>query len=115
MTSAFEDLRDDVLGGDEIDVVATDLLKIEHDAGEFWGVHFGAFAELAGLEILAENAAEIAPAKENRARAVPTAQTIFLRRNAEKRAGDTCQSSAFANSDLVIETVDLAVTRANPT
>ena len=107
-------MRDDVLGGDEIDVVATDLLEIEHDAGEFWGVHFGAFAELAGLEILAENAAEIAPAKENRARAVPTAQTIFFA-EMRKRAGDTCQSYAFANSDLVIETVDLAVTRANPT
>jgi hypothetical protein len=94
--------------------VATDLLEIEHDAGEFWGVHFGAFAELAGLEILAENAAEIAPAKENRAGAVPTAETIFFA-EVRKSAGDTCQSSAFANSDLVIESVDLAVTRANAT
>jgi hypothetical protein len=32
-----------------------------------------------------------------------------------KGAGNACQSSAFANSDLVIEAVDLAVTRANAT
>ena len=32
-----------------------------------------------------------------------------------KRAREACQSSAFANSDLVIESVDLAVAGANTT
>jgi hypothetical protein len=32
-----------------------------------------------------------------------------------KRAGDACQSPTFANSDLVIETVDLAIAGTNTT
>ena len=53
----FKDLRHYMLGRDEVDVVAADFLKVEHDASEFRGSHLRAFAELAGLEIFAENAA----------------------------------------------------------
>lgn len=53
----FQDLRHHVLGRDEISVVAAALLQIDHDLCEFNRCDFGAVAELAGLEILAENAA----------------------------------------------------------
>ena len=108
----FENLRHDVLGRDEVDVVAADPLQIEHDLRKLRRSCFCAFTELAGLEILAKDAAQIAPAEKDRARAVPPAQTIFL---AEmwKRAGHPRKSSTLAHADLVVEPVDLAIARAD--
>ncbi len=63
----FQNLRNDVLGGDEIDVVAAGLLQVEHDSREFSRRHFCAFTELTRLEILAEHAAQVAPAEKDRA------------------------------------------------
>jgi hypothetical protein len=73
---------------------------------------FGAVAELAGLEILAEDAAQIAPAEKDRAGAVPATQTIFLT-EMRKCTGDACEPSAFAHTNLVVEPVDFAIARAN--
>ena len=56
-----------MLGRDEINVVAAGLLQIEHHLRQLGRGHLGTFTELAGLEILAEHAAQIAPAKKDRA------------------------------------------------
>src|SRR2546430_519780 len=74
--------------------------------------NFGAFTELAGLEILAENAAQIAPAEKDRARAVPSAQAIFFPEMG-KGAGHTCEATALANANFVVEPVNLAIPRAD--
>src|SRR6184192_2252287 len=108
----FQNLRHDVLGHNEVDVVAAGVLQIEHDLCELAGTYLGAFAELARLEILTKDTAQIAPAEKNRARSVPAAQTIFLAEMRE-RAGDAREPATLADADLVVVTVDLAITRAN--
>jgi hypothetical protein len=70
------------------------------------------FVELARLEILAENAPQIAPAEEDRARAVPAAQTIFLSKM-RKGAGYAREPAAFADADFIVVAVDLAIARAD--
>src|SRR4029450_3918057 len=52
-----QSLRNHLLRRDDVDCVATDSLQIEHDLREFGGTHLRAFAELAGLEVLTEDAA----------------------------------------------------------
>jgi hypothetical protein len=63
----FQNLRHDVLGRDEVDVVATNSLQIEHDPRKRGSANFGAFAKLAGLKILAKDTTQIAPAEKDRA------------------------------------------------
>ena len=87
-------------------------LQIEHDLREFGCADFDPFAELAGLEILAEHAAQVAPAEKDRARPIPAAQTIFFA-EMRKGAGDAREPSALADPDLVVEAVDLAIARTN--
>src|SRR5437899_8348617 len=111
---SFQDLRHDVLGRDEVDVVAAGVLQIEHDFCELAGTYLGAFAELARLEILTKDTAQIAPAEKDRARSVPAAQTVFFAKM-RKRAGYTRQPATLANTDLIVKPVDLAVARANTT
>src|SRR5439155_6880457 len=108
----LENLRHHMLRRDEIDVVAADVLKIEHDVRELRCGDFCAFAKLAGLEVLTKHAAQITPAEKDRARPVPAAQTIFL---AEMRncASHARKPPTLAHSDLVVEPVNVAVTRAN--
>jgi len=103
-----------VLWRNEVDVVTAGSLQIEHDLREPGCGDFRAFAELADLEVLAKDATQVAPTEKDRARPVPAAQTIFF---AEMRecAGDAGEPSALADPDLVVEPVDLAVTRANAT
>src|SRR5215467_10994426 len=91
----FENLRDNVLGRDEVDVVTTNSLQIEHDLRKFRRSHFRPFTKLAGLEILTKYATEIAPAKKDRARSVPPAQAIFLAKMRE-RAGHAGEPAALA-------------------
>src|SRR4030095_3218286 len=101
-----------MLGGDKVDVVAADSLQIEHDPRKLGRTHFCAFAELAGFEVLTEDAAQIAPAEKDRAGSVPAAQAIFLS-EMRKGAGDAREPSALADPDLVVEPVDLAIARTN--
>src|SRR5262249_32281264 len=108
----LQNLRHHVLGRDEVDVVTTDSLQIEHDSRELRRSDFGALAELARLEVLTENTAQIAPAEKDRARPVPAAQTIFFA-EMRKGAGDAREPSALADPDLVFEPVDLAIARTN--
>src|SRR5262249_53202845 len=108
----FKNLRHHVLRRDEVDVVAADLLQIEHDLRKLCSGHFCAFAELAGLEVLEKDAAQIAPAEKDCARAVPTAQTIFFSEMRE-RAGYSGEPSTLADANLVVVAIDLAIARAN--
>jgi hypothetical protein len=81
---------------------------------ELRGCDFCAFTELARLEILTKDAAQIAPAEKNGARTVPTAETIFLAK-VRKGARHTGEPTALAHADLVVKSIDLAITRANAT
>src|SRR5437867_7857892 len=110
----FQDLRHHVLGRDEVDVVAAGVLQIEHDLCELTGTDLGAFAELARLEILTKDTAQIAPAEKNRARSVPAAQTVFFAKM-RKRAGYTRQPATLANADLIVKPVNLTIAGANTT
>src|SRR4029434_1935338 len=64
------------------------------------------------LEILAEHAAQIAPAEKDRPRPVPAAQAILLAKMRE-RARHSRLPPALAHADLVVEPVNLAIPRAN--
>src|SRR2546430_7949943 len=108
----FQDLRHDVLGRHEVDVVAAGVLQIEHDFCELTGTYLGAFAELARLEILTENAAQIAPAEKDRARSVPAAQAVFFAKM-RKRAGYNRQPATIANADPIVKPVNLSLQRAD--
>ena len=70
-----------------------------------------ALAELAGLEVLAEDAAQIAPREEDRAAAVPAAQAVFLAAMCEITAGHGV-SSGPAGRLAIGQTIDAAVARA---
>ena len=67
-------LRYDVAGGDEVDIVATLGLQLEHHPGDFFRFYFMAQALLTDLPVLAINAAQAAPGKEDGARAVYATQ-----------------------------------------
>ena len=54
------------------------------------------------------------PAKEDRARTIPAAQTIFLP-EVRERARYTREPTALAYPDLIVEAIDLAIARANAT
>ena len=67
-----------MLGRNPVDVVAAARLQLEHDGGQLARSHLAPGTFLAGLPVLAEDAAEVAPAEEDVARAVPAAQAILL-------------------------------------
>ena len=73
-----DDLRHDVARRDEIDVVAADRLQSQHQAGELLVARLRAFASPGNLEILAIDAAQVAPGEEDRARAPRAAQRILF-------------------------------------
>ena len=67
------DLRHDVAGRDEIDVVTTLFLQLQHHFGECLRRYLVTCALLTDVPVLAENAAQVAPAEKNRARSPRTA------------------------------------------
>ena len=69
-----KDLGHDVRGRDEVDVVASLGLKIEHEFGDGVGGEVAADSVGAEFGVLAEHAAEVAPGKEDGARAVGSDQ-----------------------------------------
>jgi hypothetical protein len=109
----FEDLRHNVFRCDEIDIVAANVLEVEHDARKLRRSDLRAVAKLAGLEVLTEHTAQIATAEKDRARSVPTTEAILFA-EMRKRAGHAGEPSALAHADLVVEPVDLAVAWTNP-
>src|SRR5206468_7515164 len=59
-----------------------------------------------------KDAAQIAPAEKDRARAVPAAQAIFFA-EMRKRAGHARKTATLADADLIVEPVNLAIAWAN--
>src|SRR5262249_9512569 len=96
------------------DVVAPGLFKIEHDLRKFSRRHFRPFTELAGLEILTEDATQVAPAEKDCARSIPAAEAIFFA-EMRKRAGDSGEPATFADAELVVIAVNLAIARTDLT
>jgi hypothetical protein len=74
----FENLRDDVARRDEVHVVTALLLELQHHRRELVRLHLAPDALLADLPVLTEDAAQVAPAEEDRARAAPAADRILL-------------------------------------
>ena len=68
---------------------------------------------MADVEILAEDAAQVATTEEDRSGAIPAAQALFFA-EVRKRAGDSCPSADPANSGFVFPAIDLAVPRTKP-
>jgi len=101
-----------VFGRDEVNVVAAGSLQIEHDSRKLGRIHFRAFAELAGLEILAEHTPQVAPAEKDRPRTIPATQTVFFAKMRE-RAGHAREPAALADADFIVVAVDLAIARAD--
>src|SRR6185369_7210526 len=71
-------LRGDVLGRDEVDVVAPALLEADHHRRDLTGVALAAFELLRYVPVLAERAAEVAEAEEDGPGAAPAPQAVLL-------------------------------------
>ena len=110
----FQDLRDDVLGRDEVDVVAAAGLQVEHHSRQLVGLDGVPLALPTGLVVLAEDAAQVAPAEEDGSGAAPAAQAVFF---AEVRevAGYDSVAAGLADREPVGQAVDVAVARAERT
>ena len=112
MRQGLEDLGHDVLGRDEVDVVAADRLQLEHHLGE--AHRAGALAAYVpgDVVVLAEDAAQVAAREEDRARAAPAAKAVLLAEVREVR-GDDGAAADRAQALLVDAAVDLAAPRAD--
>jgi len=85
---------------------------MQHHAGQRPGIEFLAFTDLAGLEVLTKDAAEIAPGKEDGARALPATQHILFT-EVRKGTGDAGVPTNLADAELVGTPIDaLAQARA---
>ena len=81
MQDGEDDLRDDVLGRDEVDVVhAAYVLQFEVPFTELFGGEVEAVALVGDVVVLAEDAAEVAAAEEDAAGAVLALYTWFYTR-----------------------------------
>jgi len=69
----FKNLGNDMLGRDEVDVVTTLALKVEHKLGDLLRWALRADGLLADVPVLAEDAAQVAQAEEDRPRTIPAA------------------------------------------
>jgi len=99
--------------GNEIDVVAAQILEVEHHPGQLGGLGFAAFAEVADLEILAEEAKEIAVGEEDRPRS-PCSHQRVLFYEMGAMAGNHGFQACPAKSLFACLTVYLALPRAEP-
>jgi hypothetical protein len=108
-----EDLGDDMGGADEVDVVATGLLELEHDGGELLGGGWFAAADLADVIVLAVEALQVAAGEKDGAGAAVAAEGVFFTKVGAV-AGDDGQLAGATGAQLVaVETIDAAVTRAD--
>ena len=91
--------------------MAAQGLQFEHQPGQAVRRQFYAHASLADGEILAEDTAQRAVGKEDRAAAAPAAQAIFLAR-VRKAAADACKAARFADAGFAGQPVHGARARA---
>jgi hypothetical protein len=113
----LEHLGHHVFGRDEVDVVAAQPLQVQHEGGNDVGRR-GPGARprpepLADIEVLAEDAAQVAVAEEDRARAVPAAQARLFS-EVREGAGDHRVAAGLAGGPPVPEPVDVAIARTGP-
>lgn len=66
----LQDVRHDVLGCDEVDVVATDFLQSHHQDRQLACIQVPPFHQLTDLEVLTEDTAQVAAAEEDRAQPI---------------------------------------------
>src|SRR5574337_406668 len=97
----------------EVDVVAPLRLQRQHHPREFVGPDLSPCALLAEIEVLAEDAAEVAPGEEYRAASVPPPKTTLLAKMG-KITPHSCISAGSADLGLVRQTIDLAVPGTDP-
>jgi hypothetical protein len=99
----------EVRGGNEVDIDATETLKVEHDLGELIDGEVAAATAVADVGILAEDAAEIAAGKEDRARSAGADEDGFF---AEVRAGraDAGSGADAAKTGLLVAAMGTAAT-----
>src|ERR687892_549180 len=109
----FENLRHDMFGRDEVDVVTPLLLQLEHHPGQLSGRYLVAFALLARFIVLTEYTAQVAPAEKDRAGAMPPADDVLLAEMREIR-GHARIAGDFANR-VLLPAVYLAIARAKST
>lgn len=98
-------------GSYEVDVVTFHRLQFEHDVDQPLGGHGRAALVLADVEVLAEDAAQVALGEENRAAAAPSAQAVLLTQVREVTA-DAGLASGAAGSGFTRQPVDAALARA---
>jgi hypothetical protein len=102
-----------VLWGDPVDVVATDALQLQHHLRQPLGRRRLPLHSPGDVVVLAKDAAQIAAAEEDRARAPFPAQAALLAEVGEM-GGHHGVSPDSAEARLVLEAVDLAEPRAHP-
>src|SRR3990172_9603516 len=108
----LQDLRHDVLRGNEVDVVASLILEEEHHSGEVCGGNNSPLSELADVEVQAIHTTEVAPSKEDRAAPTPAAEAVLFTELGEE-AADPRVTAGLADSVTVLKAVDPAVSRAD--
>ena len=107
----LDDLRHDVLGGHEVDVVAARGLQSSIMAAISAGESSSPDPRLRDVPVLAEDAAQVALAEEDRSRA-PEAGEHRLLSGVGERAGDEGVSTRAADSGLALVPQGLASARA---
>jgi hypothetical protein len=93
--------------------VAADVLKVEHDAGEFFRCHFLTLNGcVAYAEVLAKDAEQVASGEENRPATAPSSQAVFFAQVRTVTANFGVATNG-ASSQLPIPTVGMAFARAD--
>src|SRR5208337_598980 len=104
----LKNLWDDMFGSDQIDVVTALRLESQHHFSQFFGLDSPAFALPTNFVVLAEDATQVTPAKEDCARAPLSAEAAFLAVVC-KIAADDGVAPRFACFGLVLDSVHVAV------
>ena len=97
----------------EVDVVAAAVLQVHHQERQALRRCLGPIHFLADVEVLAENAPEVAHGKENRATAPGSLEAVFLAKM-RKVAGNDGMTPGFAERGLIRQPVHIAIARAHP-
>jgi hypothetical protein len=93
--------------------VAADVLKVEHDAGEFFRCHFLTLNGcVAYAEVLAKDAEQVASGEENRPATPPSSQAVLFAQVRTVTANFGVATNG-ASSQLPIPTVSVAFARAD--
>src|SRR5438046_8977708 len=101
-----------MLGSDKVDVVAGSPLQFQHHRREAGRRRGDALTAPAYVEVLAEDAPQVASGKEDRAGALPAPQAVLFAKVREV-ASHHCVTSGLANREPVFQPIHSTITRAN--